>query len=208
MTPSYSSPLREAQAAQTRARILTAAAEAFGESGYSGTSLARVAKAAGVSLETVKQHGPKSALLLSAFDQAFSGAAGDGTLSERRFGAEAAALPPEEVLPFMVAFVASANERVAHLWPRLLEAAAGDVDVAVRLEVLQGSRRTDMEAAVALFRSHGMCRGERPDAERAGILSFLVSPESYTQLVSEARWDRRAYEAWLIEAIEKLVLAG
>ena len=77
MTP-YVSPLREAQAAQTRARILDAAVELFGANGYAGTSLAKIAQAVGVSVETVKQNGPKSALLLASFDRAFSGAEGEG----------------------------------------------------------------------------------------------------------------------------------
>ena len=92
MAPPYVSPLREAQAAQTRLRVLEAAASVFGSSGYSGTSLPAIAAEAGVSLETVKQNGPKAALLLASFDQAFSGAEGDGPLHFRELGAQAAAL--------------------------------------------------------------------------------------------------------------------
>ena len=54
--PPYSSPLREAQAAQTRQRILEAAIDVFGDAGYSGASLARIAKEAGVSLDSLKKH--------------------------------------------------------------------------------------------------------------------------------------------------------
>lgn len=206
MPPTYVSPLRAAQAAQTRSRILRAAAQAFGDSGFTGTSLGRIAKDAGVSLETVKQNGPKAALLFAAFDQAFSGTEGDGALNERGLGEEAATLPADRVLPFLVAFVAAANERVARLWPRLLEAAASDPDVAGRLSALQSSRRADMEAAVALFRAHGLCEGDSPDERRADALSFLISPESYTQLVTEAGWSTDAYIDWLVRAIERLIL--
>ncbi len=206
MTP-YVSPLREAQAAQTRTRILDAAVLVFGEAGYSGASLARIAKEAGVSLETVKQNGPKSALLLAGFDHAFSGAEGEGPLHTRELGEAAEELEPSRLLPFLVEFVGSANARVARLWPRMLEAAAGDADVAQRLCDLQASRRADMVGAVAMFRRRGLCDSTLPDAELADALSFLISPESYTQLVTEAGWSADAYHAWLVRAVGRVVLA-
>lgn len=205
MTP-YVSPLREAQAAQTRNRILDAAVRVFGDAGYSSASLARIAKEAGVSLETVKQNGPKAALLLSAFDHAFSGLEGDGPLHTRELGETAEALEPAAVLPFIVEFIGTANARVGRLWPRLLEAAAGDDEVARRLAELQASRRSDMLGAIALFRRKGLCTSERPDGELADALSFLISPESHTQLVIEAGWSTAAYHAWLVRAIERVVL--
>src|SRR6478735_12069725 len=113
---SYASPLRTAQAAETRRRILDAAAALVAEDGYASTSLSRIAEAAGVSLETVKANGPKSALLLGAFDRAFTGAEGVGAIHERDIGDQIMAAPDEELLAGFVAFVAGANERVSRLW--------------------------------------------------------------------------------------------
>lgn len=205
MSP-YVSPLREAQAAQTRRRILDAACQVFGASGYSGASLAAIAKEAGVSLETVKQNGPKAALLLASFDHAFSGSEGEGPLHYRELGAQAAPLEGEEMLAFHVGFVASANARVARLWPRLLDAAAGDPEVGRRLAELQRNRRVDMLRSVETYRSKGLCHSGRPDDELATELSFLISPESYTQLVAEAGWSMRAYRAWLTRALHRMIL--
>jgi AcrR family transcriptional regulator len=203
--PPYVSPLREAQAAQTRRRILDAAAHVFGEGGYSGASLAAIAKQAGVSLETVKQNGPKPALLLASFDQAFSGAEGEGPLHHRDLGAQAAVLEGDDMLTFHLGFVAEANARVARLWPRLLEA-AGDPDVARRLAEVQKNRRFDMLSSIREYRAKGLCHSSRPDAELAQELSFLISPESYTQLVLDAGWSMRAYRAWLLRAVRRMVL--
>lgn len=202
----YVSPLRKAQAAETRRRILEAATTVFGESGYSGASLARIAAEAGVSLETVKQSGQKAALLLASFDHAFSGSEGEGPLRDREVGETAGAARPEEVVGIVVDFVIAGNARIAALWPRLLEAAAGDPEVAERLRALQASRREDMLSAVRLFRTKGLCHSRRPDAELAATLSFLISPESHAQLVDEAGWTPPAYRAWLVRAIERLVL--
>lgn len=206
MAPPYVSPLREAQAAQTRLRVLEAAASVFGSSGYSGTSLPAIAAEAGVSLETVKQNGPKAALLLASFDQAFSGAEGDGPLHFRELGAQAAALQGEEMLTFHLGFVAEANARVARLWPRILDAAAGDAEVGRRLEQLQHNRRFDMLSSIREYRSKGLCHSARPDAELADELSFLISPESYTQLVVDAKWSMTRYREWMVRAVRRLIL--
>src|SRR5689334_3534815 len=49
----YRSPLREAQAAATRSRILEASLAELGARGYAATSVSAIARAAGVSPETV-----------------------------------------------------------------------------------------------------------------------------------------------------------
>lgn len=206
MCPPYVSPLREAQAAQTRRRILDAAAHAFRTSGYAGTSLPQIARDAGVSLETVKQNGPKAALLLAAFDYSFSGTEDDSPLHQRPSMEGMRNLPNEELLRGLATFIAQANSRVATLWPRLLEASLGDAAVGRRITVLQQNRRADMEEAIALFRQRGLCRSPRSDSDLAGALSFLISPESYQQLVLDAEWSFDAYSDWLVEAVERLVL--
>ena len=52
-TRAYHSPLRAAQAEQTRRRVLEAARRLFQRRGYAGTTVAAVADAAGVSPETI-----------------------------------------------------------------------------------------------------------------------------------------------------------
>src|ERR1700752_3037984 len=50
----YNSPLREQQAQQTRERILKGARQAFREQGYGATTLADIARTAGVAEPTVR----------------------------------------------------------------------------------------------------------------------------------------------------------
>ncbi len=202
----YDSPLRTAQAAETRRRILAAAGNRFAADGYASTSLAQIAADAGVSPETVKLNGPKSALLLGSFDQAFTGSEGAGAIHEREEGARLSAAPDDQLVAGFIAFVTGANSRIARLWPSLLTAAAGDAAVAEALAGLQQRRRSDFAAAVAQFRERGLLTRDTPDAELAAALSFLVSPESYTQLVLEYGWTEDAYRAWLADAISRLIL--
>jgi AcrR family transcriptional regulator len=66
-TRAYRSSLRDAQAAQTRARILETARELLEREGPEGLSLPRVAAAAGVSAPTVYRYFPTVPDLLAAF---------------------------------------------------------------------------------------------------------------------------------------------
>lgn len=202
----YTSPLREAQAAQTRRRILESAASVFSASGYTGTSLAQIAREAGVSVETVKQNGPKAALLLAAFGFAFSGTEDDAPLHERPSLEHIRTLPDDEFVAGWLAFIVDANTRVARLWPRLLEAALVDTEAAGRVDALQRNRAADIATTVAVMRERGMCRSIRSDSELTAALSFLISPESYDQLVLASGWSAQTYSAWLLEAIDRLIL--
>lgn len=207
MAPPYVSPLREAQAAETRRRILESAAIVFSTSGYTGTSLAHIARDAGVSVETVKQNGPKAALLLATFGHAFAGSEEDTPLHQRPSLEGIRALPDDEFLPGWLGFVAAANARVARLWPRLLEAALVDAEVGERIGALQRNRALDMRSVVTMMRERGMCRSARGDDVLAASLSFLISPESYDQLVFESGWAPEAYLDWLIDAVERMILS-
>jgi len=206
--PRYSSPLREAQAAQTRTRILDAAIAVFGQWGFTGASLAKIAAEAGVSVETVKLAGTKGALLLAAFDRAFSGRELDGPVHSSDIGRELLEAEESRLLAGLISFVSGANERVAGLWPRLREAAASDPDVAERLAHLQESRAEDMAAAIGHLRARGLCPNPRPDAELAAALSYLLAPEGYVRLVQECGWTDDEYRTWLERAIERIVLTA
>lgn len=69
----YRSELRQQQAAQTRSKVVAAAAELFATLGYAHTTFAKIAAAAGVSAQTVQAHGPKAALLKAASEYATLG---------------------------------------------------------------------------------------------------------------------------------------
>src|SRR6266536_3164046 len=65
----YRSPRREQQAAETRAAVLAAAAQLFGDRGWAATGMRDVARAAGVAVETVyASFRSKSDLLMAAID--------------------------------------------------------------------------------------------------------------------------------------------
>jgi len=206
---SYASPLRSAQAAETRARILSAAATRFAEAGYAGTSLAEIAAEAGVSVETVKLNGPKRSLLIAAFDQAFTGAEGEGPVHERPLGQRLMEAPDDEsLLAGYVDFVSSANARASVLWLTFQTAAMSDPLIRESLDAVQERRRSDFARSIALFRERGMLSSARPDEELAAALSFLVSPSSYLELVVGSGWGHEQYTAWLTDTIRRVILTA
>lgn len=75
MTRTYSSEVRERRAAQTRRRILDAAREEFLAGGFGKAGIASIARAAGVSSQTVHAHfGTKAALVPALLQELESGA--------------------------------------------------------------------------------------------------------------------------------------
>lgn len=209
----YRSTLREEQARQTRQRILVSAFDVFSAKGYAGASLADIATGAGVSVESVKVHGPKRALLLGAFELAFAGSAGDESLSERP---EVAAImgieDTGEFLTAMVGLIAEANARTSGLWAAFLAAAAEDDHVGDVLAALLDRRHADYRRMVGLLASRGAvdARSASDDAlqELADVLSFIMSPEGHQQLVGQSGWTDERYREWLIGTVKATVAGG
>src|SRR5687767_7222736 len=80
----YESPVRQEQAAQTRARIVTAAATLFEAQGYARTSIRQIAEEAGVAPDTVyATFGSKPRVLTAVIDERLRGGHGVGNVMER-----------------------------------------------------------------------------------------------------------------------------
>lgn len=212
-TRPYRSTLRQEHAQQTRRRILEAAAAVFSARGYASASLSEIASAAGVSVESVKVHGPKRALLLAAFELTFGGEAGESSLTERPEIAAIAALDdPERMLAELVPFIAAANARTSGLWATFTAAARDDAEVGTVLAALLERRHADYGAMVGLLAERGLPPLTRLDAAGrralADALSFVMSPEGHQQLVGESGWSFERYAAWLLAAVGTLITAA
>lgn len=201
-TRRYHSEVRANQAAATRSRILDAAADLFTTTGYTGTSLADIAQAADVSVETVKLVGPKRRLLLNAFTHSFAGRDDITSLADHGPVTEITADPDNtRYLAGIVHFVAESNRRSSVLWTTLLSAASSDALLTQQLDGLQQRRRADMLVLVDELRRRGLANTDSPREILADAISFILSPEGYNQLVLDSGWHRPDYEAWLARTI-------
>ncbi len=198
----YRSDLRAAQAAETRSRIVAAAAELFASSGYQATTMAAIARVAGVSTETVKAAGAKAELLVAAFERTFSGTEAAPSLAATEAGAGLGDVPDDAFLDVVLARIARANARAHALWTVLLGAALSDAVVGAALAGMLERRRADFRMLVAELARRGAARSGDDVADE---LSFLLSPEGYQQLVTQAGWSPARYLAWLGERVRATV---
>lgn len=197
----YRSELRARQARETRARIIAAAGELFARQGYQATTIAAIARAAGVSGETVKTAASKAELLIAAFEVTFSGYEGAESLTDTDVAAGVLELPDDVFLDAVLAQITDANARGHRLWTVLLGAALSDERVDEVLTQILHRRADDYRRLVDELIARGLATPKADPQATAATLSFLLSPESYQQLVAQSGWDADTYMQWLRRAV-------
>lgn len=198
----YRSPLREAQAAATRTRILDSALDTFLERGYAGTSVAAIARAADVSPETIyATFGTKRAIVagllerVNAEDRPRRAAA----LSLERGGGAGVEL---DILAEAVADFWTTNGRLV----RLLRQGIGDPEIGRLWEGRNGARRRLIANIVPGWERDVLRPGLTP--ETASDLAWaLTTAELYEMLVGDRGWAIDAYVDWLRQALRRELLA-
>ena len=204
----YRSELRARQAQETRTRIVAASARLFATQGYQATTIAAIAREAGVSAETVKTTAAKAELLIAAFEVTFSGSEAAESLTDTEVAAGVLDLPDEVFLDAVLTQITTANARGHGLWTVLLGAALSDPVVDEALRRILEHRRADYRRLVAELLRRGIASPRADDDATADALSFLLSPESYQQLVVQSGWDAERYGTWLRNAVLAEVTAG
>jgi TetR/AcrR family transcriptional regulator of autoinduction and epiphytic fitness len=197
--PTYHSPLRARQAAETRESVLGAATRLFTERGWAGTTLAAVAAEAGTAVETVySAFGSKSGLLIAAIDVVIVGDEGEEPLVERPEFAGLEAGERSARLALAARIVTRALDRAVPLMGALQEASASDPAARVRWRTYETDRRAVIAAGLQLIRGN-----KAPDTLVDSVWA-LASPEVFTKLTRERDWPVERYEHWLIETVSAL----
>ena len=183
-TRGYVSRLRAQQAADTRDRVVRAAAELFAERGYAGTTLPEIGRRAGVSTETVQNHGPKVELLRAAIDAVSFGAPAGAAVADtepgrRLLGATSAA----EAARLSAEVLAGVNERSHGVWMAFSEASRNDEALTVELRRLTEEIAEQTRIALEQWRSGGWLREDVPIAELARRAGAIGSVELWDRLV-------------------------
>jgi AcrR family transcriptional regulator len=196
----YRSPRREQQAAETRAMVVAAAARLFGERGWAATGMRDVARAAGVSVETVyASFGSKADLLLAAIDLAVVGDAAPVPVNQRPEFAALGSGTRRQRVRAAARLVAGINQRTAGVVLALKEAAGSDPELAGRLREREQRRRVNVEQGMTL------AAGRTVTAEQADGLWAVLAVEVYQLLTGLRGWTPQQYEDWLAGVIDRLV---
>jgi len=200
---SYNSPLREQQANRTRERILHAAREQFHAQGYGATTLADIARAAGVAEPTVRAvFKTKPNLVEHLLRLAVRGTDDEVQLQQREaFQHVIAATDPETLLDRLAAFAETVHHRSWDVLEIVRGAAATDSTIAGLYEQRQRARHANQKTiANRLDELGAIAQGTSVDAV-ADLLWVYTSTDNYRMLVIDRRWSATRYRAWLRSAI-------
>ncbi|HEY1596219.1 MAG TPA: helix-turn-helix domain-containing protein [Thermoleophilaceae bacterium] len=199
---SYNSPRRAEQAAATRGAIVDAAQRLFERDGYAATSMASIAKEAGVALKTVYlAFETKSGLLRALWHARLRGDEGAAPVGERDWYRRVLDEPdPVRQLQLNARNSREVKARAGALMEVIRSGARADADVAGLWHSIQTQFHDNQRAIVkSLHAKKALARGL--GVERAtDVLWTLNHPDVYTLLVSERGWSPKQYEKWLADS--------
>jgi AcrR family transcriptional regulator len=203
----YRSELRQQQAAQTRSKVVAAAAELFASLGYAGTTFAKIAAAAGVSAVTVQAHGPKAALLKAAAEYVTLGEADKDDVFDLELGKGLLASGDrDEAISFMISTLSDMYRRGASLWLALAGAATMDRELGRYHAEWKADLTLQDRRLLAVCRDRGWLRDDIPFDDLVETTAVLTSPETYQRIVYHDGLSVAAYQNWLRRMLNETVL--
>jgi len=207
---SYVSPVREAAARATERRILDAAEQLFVEQGYGPASIASIARAAGVSKQTVYNScGSKADLLKRLYDVRLVGDAEPVAFADREDVKEVGGrTDPRDLLTGYGRLAGEILERLGPVMSVVLAgAAAGDPDLRRHIATTDAERLTGAEGWAQQLAALGALRPGLTVDRASDIIWAINSVQTWDLLVRRRGWNTREYAAWLGDALADVLLA-
>jgi AcrR family transcriptional regulator len=187
----------------TRNRILLAAESEFTERGYSGSTVTRLAAAAGVSVQTLYlAWGSKRELLRGYMEGALAGDADSPADAAARF----TALGPRERLVELANLLAEIASRAATGWNLYRDAAAVDPEIAADWNELQLLRRVLISRILEDVPPTALADGLTTDVA-IDTAWTIASPDTYDLLVHRLGYDLDRFRDWMRQTLIAAILA-
>jgi AcrR family transcriptional regulator len=189
----------------TRLRVIEAAHALFLERGYVATTMADIARQAGVALQSVYKVGhSKADLLHEVRDLAVAGDDQQVMLLDRpEFIAIRAETDPERQVEMLAGLVATTMQRLSPVWVAYREAAAVDEKAAANLVTAHERRRHTFADVIGAIPPHRLRHSPEQSTETAWA---IASPEVYLLLESALEWDADRYSEWLSRTLADVLL--
>jgi AcrR family transcriptional regulator len=205
----YDNSARQAQSEATRDRILGAARELLTEQGYRATTIAAIARAADVHVDTIYALvGRKPAVLRALIERAISGRGGPVAPEDRDY---VKAMKAEQDAAAKLAIYARAVTRIqTRLAPLLLalrDAASTEPEAKPVWDEINDRRAANMRELVRDLGPKGTLRRGVTVDEAADVIWLTAGAETFLQLTVDRGWSLAAYERWLATAWPRLLLA-
>ncbi|HEY8602267.1 MAG TPA: TetR family transcriptional regulator [Thermomicrobiales bacterium] len=206
----YDTTRRKAAAAQNRHAIAAAARQIFLERGYTATTVAAIAEAAGVAHETIyATFGSKAALFRHLVEIALSGAEEPIPALERDIVRQVQAeADPEKILDLFAHTVRLLQERLAPLFEVLSNAAWNEPELKAFADELGTRRVGHMRVFVSDLASKGGLRDGLSVEMAADIVWVMNSAEFYLLCARDRGWTPAYFERWLADTWKRLLLPG
>jgi AcrR family transcriptional regulator len=180
---------RTAKGTATRSRIVEVATRRFVQDGYVATTIASIARDAGVSPQAVYlAFGSKASILKAANDVAVVGDHEQLALSQRPWMEELHALPDaSRALDLVLDVVTALTDRASAIYD-VIQAASADPEVAKLLADLTQERRANwLELAILIAAKDGFDQDLSPQ-RAADILYTLAGPDVLRGVVTDSGW--------------------
>jgi AcrR family transcriptional regulator len=188
--------------------MVDAAHHLFVTNGFTGTTVAAVAKQAGVSPPTVyAAFNSKAELLRAAIDLALAGdedpiAVADRPLAQWVYEADTAV----ELLSRYAVMMGELAERAAPIYMVLVAAADVEPPLADLLAEFEKQRLKASTMIAEAVRDRGGLPASRSVAEARDTIWVCNAPEMYVWLTKKRRWSTKRYVGWAREVLIKLVI--
>lgn len=205
----YDSSRRQAQADETRRRILEAARRIFIERGYAGATAEAIAAEAGVAAQTIYAiFKNKKKLLTSLMNVSPSTGTEDHTPMLERTNVQAVSQERDQrrQLEMFASVVANNLDQVAGVAEVLINAAKVEPDLDRMVQKLNRQRVDHMTAAIQQITAHGPLRAQVEEEYARDTVLALTSGEVFLQLTRERGWSTEKYAQWLADMLIRALL--
>ena len=206
----YASKRRLEQAAGTRAAVIAAARRLFVETGWNATTIAAVARAAGVSSETIYSvFTSKQGLLVAVIEASIRRNQPESSLLDQPGPrAVAAATGHREQIALFARDITEVLGGVAPLMAVVQAAAAADPAMASLYRGLHEGRRRNLGFVATALLARGALKGGMNEADATLLLWRLASPELFLLLTDIEGLNSAAYTEWLASTLQATLLGA
>jgi AcrR family transcriptional regulator len=188
--------------------VLEAARRLFLADGYAATTIASIATAAGVSVETVyKAFANKPGLLRAVAEAALAGPDGIPT-TQRSDEMGAREANPYAIVRNWAAFAAEVTPRLAPVVLLIRSAAGSSPEMADLLAQLDADRLERMAHQARLLHDRGDLRPDVTEAEARDVMWAYTDPALYELLVLRQGWPLARFRDFLGDALAAALLPG
>jgi AcrR family transcriptional regulator len=187
--------------------MIAAATESVLAHGYAATTMAGVARGAGVAVQTVYfTFHTKAALFMEVVLELSAGPDAATPVLERAWVLEARSTPSAaRALALMVEHGTDIFRRLMPVWDAIAAASAEDRDFATRFAAVVAARRDGMRALIGGLGARGGLR-QGVSAEQAAETFFLLqSPQLLSLAGAALGWSVERFKAWIYASMLPLL---